>query len=208
MKGATPTRAHTRLWGNAPNSGRSASSVLARTGPTSDRRPLRRGGGEDGGRVIRGRGGLRRATGSSFVDFVVEIDRTADSARYRLWAELSGHAPPGPLLVAFDACLRSASAAYGALRDRGEIGEPAIEFLPPGTFYRFCRRREREGGPAEQLKVLHSSADPDYVAMFREEARRLPIPHRRQAPGTTTTERADVPSPSSSRRRSRGPKLS
>ena len=34
LKGATPTRAHRRLWVISPSSGSSASSVLARIGPT------------------------------------------------------------------------------------------------------------------------------------------------------------------------------
>lgn len=113
-----------------------------------------------------------RGSKTSFVDFVVDVDQTTDPARYRLWAEPSGRASVGLLRLAFDAGLCSSSATYGELRDRGEIGTPAVELLPRGTFYGFRRRREREGGPAEQLKILHSSTDPGYVAMFRYEAGR------------------------------------
>lgn len=109
--------------------------------------------------------------GAPLVDFVVDIDRSADPAGYRMWAEPAQRiGKPASLGAAFDAGLRSANPAYGPLRDRGEIGSPIVRLLPRETFRRFRRQREQAGGPAEQLKILHSSTDPAYVALFKQEA--------------------------------------
>lgn len=117
-----------------------------------------------------------RRVGIPFVDFVVDLDRTVTPARYRMWAEpprnFAASAKPTAVRSAFEAGLRSKNPRYGEFRDGGKVGAPAVEFLPPGTFHGFRRTREAAGGPAEQLKVLHSSTDPGYIALFEKEAAR------------------------------------
>jgi hypothetical protein len=111
--------------------------------------------------------------GVPLVDFVVEIDPADGRSRYRLWAEpRSTVRDLSAIRAMLDATLRSVNPLYGTMRDRGEIGRPDVRLLAGGTFDRFRRRREREGGPSEQLKILHSSTDPGYVALFRREAER------------------------------------
>ncbi len=109
--------------------------------------------------------------GVPLADFVVGVVPADGQSRYRLWAEPSRPVRDSSgMRTMLDATLRSVNPLYGTMRDRGEIGRPDVRLLTGGTFDRFRRRREREGGPSEQLKILHSSTDPGYVALFRQEA--------------------------------------
>jgi hypothetical protein len=111
-----------------------------------------------------------------FVDFVVNINHEESPQCYQLWIELESNDESLSLDFlqgAFDANLKHANPIYGLLRNRNAIAPPLIKILPSGTFKQFRYRRAQEKGVMlDQIKILHSISDSNYIEMLKKDASR------------------------------------
>lgn len=122
--------------------------------------------------AVKAVGLCEQTIGIRIVDFVIDVDQSVVPPRYRLWAECSDpdcnfdHNRVNQLL---DQYLSQINPNYELLRAQGEIGAPTSKSVGIGSFDRFRRRRESEGVPAEQVKILHATKSSVFLDWFNSQ---------------------------------------